>query len=125
MWAFFTKIELSDVGNVRLCDIAVWRNTMSEMLSESFVTICNRIPSLRIINGTSFNILHHKETCSLVICLSYDNYLVCCCFSQLCLNDFMMCRKRFYNYSGGLNLSFEKLKCSTYLHLTLISKIYL
>ena len=118
MWAFFTKIELSDVRNVRLCDIAVWRNTISEMLFESFVTICNRILSLRIINGTaiyfvtialgfSFNILHLKETGCLVICLSYDNYLVCCCFSQLCLNDFIMCRKRFYNYSGGLYLSFE------------------
>ena len=118
MWAFFTKIELSDVGNVWLCDIAVWRNTISEMLFESFVTICNRILSLRIINGTaiyfvtivlgfSFNILYLKETGCLVICLSYDNYLACCCFSQLCLNDFILCRKRFYNYSGGLYLSFE------------------
>ena len=116
MWAFFTKIDLSDVGNVRLCNIAVWRNTISEMFFESFVTICNRILSLRIINGTAiyfvtialgFNILHHKEIGCLVICLPYDNYLVYCCFSQLCLNDFIMCRKRFYNHSRGIYLSFE------------------
>ena len=45
---------------------------------------------------------------------------------MLCLSNFVTCRKRYYNQSGGGYISAleqcKKMKFRTYLHLTLITK---